>query len=667
MRSDVVEQGSVRARRAAGLTGGRTLAAVLALLIAGLATPAAAGEGRPRAKRPRVAILDFPAAGNAWACSGWSNNERRMSAVIRDLLTTEISDRGDGALRLVERERLKDVRGELAFQQGGEVDPATAQKVGKLLGAQFVLTGKITRFACKKTDVASGWGIGKLVGKATGSDFAGDVAGSVKAKSASFTGRLDARLVEVRTGEIVGTFKDEHDTGNLGVKIAGGGNDVVYDDTLASKVFEPIAARIAENVVPKVERAARDAEEDEAEEAAQPARGGRGTDGGEDGGGRNGASDGEDDGGGGDRGARGGATGGGGGGGRGRGAEDGAPSAAAVAGGLQGEVYSPRFDFVPGEKPLFFDDFSDTEPGDFPSRWALGNLKGQLEVVDYQGKRWLKAIKPASGHGRNAGALLRVDLKKKLPVKYTLEFDVPSSGFFSVVFTHQYWFTGQDFVLFGPRSIQTRRMRDTALPAPSRPIRHVAIAVSGTAVKVYFDDERVLYDPEGIPSAAGDPRSAPATIGIGFSADGHGGTGSGPPRDDLMVTNVKVAEGGKDYAKDLAMSGRIVTHGITFDSGSDVIRPESGPTLRKILKLLQDDPALRFEIQGHTDDQGGDRVNGPLSERRARAVKGWLAGQGIEDARLTTKGLGASKPLQSNETAEGRAENRRVELVKVEA
>jgi outer membrane protein OmpA-like peptidoglycan-associated protein len=115
----------------------------------------------------------------------------------------------------------------------------------------------------------------------------------------------------------------------------------------------------------------------------------------------------------------------------------------------------------------------------------------------------------------------------------------------------------------------------------------------------------------------------------------------------------------------LAGEGRIVTHGILFDTGSDVIKPESGPTLRAILALLNEDPGLKFAIEGHTDDQGGPKVNGPLSDRRAAAVKAWLVNQGIDAGRLTSKGLGQSKPIDSNDTAEGRANNRRVEFVKV--
>jgi len=132
-----------------------------------------------------------------------------------------------------------------------------------------------------------------------------------------------------------------------------------------------------------------------------------------------------------------------------------------------------------------------------------------------------------------------------------------------------------------------------------------------------------------------------------------------------MFTNFRVAEGGKEIQSALDTDGKIVTHGILFDTGSDRIRPESLPTLKGILALLEKDPALKFSIEGHTDNQGGKGVNQPLSERRAAAVKEWLAGKGIAADRLRTKGYGDSKPIDKNDSPEGRANNRRVEFLKI--
>ncbi len=223
-----------------------------------LSPGAAMAQKEAKAKKPRVAILDFPAASGAWSCSGWSNNEARMSKVLRTLFTTEIIDRSKGKLRVVERERLADIRNELHFQQSGEVEPSTAQKVGKLLGARYMITGQITRFGCTKSEASTGWGVGTLVGKATKSSFAGSVAGSVQTASVRFQGRLDARLIDVESGEILGVFKDGNETGDTSVKVAGGGSVVTYDDQLANDVFEPIVQKMAAKMVRRTVAASED-------------------------------------------------------------------------------------------------------------------------------------------------------------------------------------------------------------------------------------------------------------------------------------------------------------------------------------------------------------------------------------------------------------------------
>ena len=215
-----------------------------------------------KSKLPRIAILEFKAAPDAWHGwhhGGWGNQMGTISNQLRDLFTTEIVEKGKNKIRVVERERLAEIRGELNFQQSGEVDTATVQKIGKLLGVKYVMTGKITRFAYKEGGFGTGWGVGALVGKVTGDGMAGAVAGSVHVKKASFTGRLDIRLIEVETGEVLGAWKDEDKVDNTSVKVAGTGGDVQYDEELVNKVFEPIVARIA----PKLLRATVAAHEDD--------------------------------------------------------------------------------------------------------------------------------------------------------------------------------------------------------------------------------------------------------------------------------------------------------------------------------------------------------------------------------------------------------------------
>jgi curli biogenesis system outer membrane secretion channel CsgG len=231
---------------------------VVATALLALAVPASAQKRlskEEKAKLPRIAILDFKAAPDAWhgwRFGGWGNQMGTISNQLRDLFTTEIMEKGHGKIRVVERERLQDIRDELNFQQSGEVDTSTVQKVGKLLGVKYVMTGKVTRFAYKESGISGGWGLGALVGKVTGNSLAGAVAGDMHLKKASFTGRLDIRLIEVETGEILGAWSDDGKLSDTSVKVAGTGTEVQYDEELVNKIFEPIVQRIT----PKLIRAA---------------------------------------------------------------------------------------------------------------------------------------------------------------------------------------------------------------------------------------------------------------------------------------------------------------------------------------------------------------------------------------------------------------------------
>lgn len=109
-------------------------------------------------------------------------------------------------------------------------------------------------------------------------------------------------------------------------------------------------------------------------------------------------------------------------------------------------------------------------------------------------------------------------------------------------------------------------------------------------------------------------------------------------------------------------AGRAVLMGILFDTGLDVIRPESVPVLEALASALLADGKRRYVIEGHTDDRGGAASNQVLSEKRAASVKAWLVRAGIAEARLQAKGHGQAKPAQPNDTPAGRAANRRVEV-----
>ncbi|MBN1566888.1 MAG: OmpA family protein [Acidobacteria bacterium] len=121
----------------------------------------------------------------------------------------------------------------------------------------------------------------------------------------------------------------------------------------------------------------------------------------------------------------------------------------------------------------------------------------------------------------------------------------------------------------------------------------------------------------------------------------------------------------KTMAADISASGKVVIYGIYFDFNKADVKPESEPTLKEITRLLQQDAKLRLYVVGHTDNAGGLDYNMKLSQQRADAVVKELASKyKVEDTRLKALGVGPAAPVTSNDTEDGKAKNRRVELVK---
>ena len=119
------------------------------------------------------------------------------------------------------------------------------------------------------------------------------------------------------------------------------------------------------------------------------------------------------------------------------------------------------------------------------------------------------------------------------------------------------------------------------------------------------------------------------------------------------------------WGAQISQTGRASIYGINFDTGKATIRPESEAVLNQVLLLFQKQPDWYVVVAGHTDNVGSDAVNIPLSRQRAEAVIAWLAAKGVDRSRLMATGLGSTKPLADNGTDDGRAKNRRVDLVKL--
>lgn len=120
-----------------------------------------------------------------------------------------------------------------------------------------------------------------------------------------------------------------------------------------------------------------------------------------------------------------------------------------------------------------------------------------------------------------------------------------------------------------------------------------------------------------------------------------------------------------ELAKTLSEKGSVALHNILFDTGKATLKAESSSALAPVGELLKSDAGLKLEIQGHTDNVGAAAANLKLSQERALAVKTYLIQTfGVSASRLTTAGFGDTKPVADNKTDAGRAQNRRVELVK---
>jgi OmpA-OmpF porin, OOP family len=305
-----------------------------------------------------------------------------------------------------------------------------------------------------------------------------------------------------------------------------------------------------------------------------------------------------------------------------------------------GEGAWVNYDFVPGERVLFTEDFSRDNVGDFPRRLEFEN--GIMEVAEWQGQRWLRS----TGSGRFV-----VVLPETLPQRFTLEFEqLGSVDFRSVRFDDQrsgprVVFGSREGGVTGPVSA-TGRLEG----APREGGNTVRVMADGNHVKVYLNETRVANVPN---------------IDLGRSNRIRFDLG-GSVRTPTMFTNLRIAAGGRALYDALTTDGRVVTRGILFDTGSDRIRPESTPTLKEIGDMLSAHGELRLRVEGHTDSVGSAAANQSLSERRAQSVRRYLIERhGIDEARLEALGLGQTQPMDSNDTPEGRQNNRRVELVRL--
>jgi OmpA-OmpF porin, OOP family len=331
------------------------------------------------------------------------------------------------------------------------------------------------------------------------------------------------------------------------------------------------------------------------------------------------------------------------------------------------QTYS-KYDFIPGEKVMFSDDFMETAVGDFPANWNT-TASGEVVTTNMYPGNWFKMI--GSGCAVVDGGL-------KLPDNFTVEYDVignpfeegnPSFEFGFYMYSAQNpkdmneggavpGLNGGIKMTFGYRATYSAYStegytisgeKDDAVMEAGKKYR-LSFWVQKTRLRVYLDQVKVFDLPKVFEA------------GLKINMMRFELWESGNP----MITNFRVAAGLPDMRSKLITEGKLVSYGIYFDVNTDVVKPESYGTLKGIADVLKENPTVRVKIVGHTDSDGADAVNLDLSKRRGASVKAELIKNfGIDASRLESDGLGEAKPVAPNDTPSNKAMNRRVEFIKL--
>lgn len=341
-------------------------------------------------------------------------------------------------------------------------------------------------------------------------------------------------------------------------------------------------------------------------------------------------------------------------------------------------------DFVRGSVVMFEDNMQGEQVGEFPSKWDL--VRGNAEVATVNG---VKCIALVDGDGW-ISPLVKGGIKNYLGDVFTIEYDMlfddrPKDGAPSIELDimnenerhDNELFTIHYSMSYDRQTIDCDYVRPTEEGfthkeghSSAREVcvindarwHHFALSFNKRAIKFYVDGKRVINVPN-------------AKAGAGWFTLWSGGKDDRP----TYVKNVVVAKGAVELyernetdidakvaaiERSIAETGKFVTNNILFETGKATLKAESMDEIKRIADYMKKNPNVRFEVQGHTDNQGSDAVNDPLSQQRAEAVVKALEGLGVDGFNLRAVGKGSHEPVADNSTDAGRAKNRRVEFIK---
>jgi OOP family OmpA-OmpF porin len=295
----------------------------------------------------------------------------------------------------------------------------------------------------------------------------------------------------------------------------------------------------------------------------------------------------------------------------------------------QPELTTLKADFLPGEKTLFFDDFTDMTAGDAPAHFKVRGPAPELRAG--ANVRQLTAVQSGSLYPNVTG----------LPKNFTYEAEVQFENARNARTALILYSGGKEALIWWVNAAPTPPQTVLAVKGHTEELGRRSVNVNfaqPAKLALWVQNGRVRAFMNGDKQVDANQVDLPA------------------------IDKVEILSA---FSQTIMASGRYVSHGILFDTGSDVIKAESASVIQAIARGLDSNPNLKIRIEGHTDSVGNAAANLDLSKRRAEAVKGVLASQfKIDVSRLATAGLGSTKPIESNDSPQGRSQNRRVEFVK---
>lgn len=334
-------------------------------------------------------------------------------------------------------------------------------------------------------------------------------------------------------------------------------------------------------------------------------------------------------------------------------------------------VSNVKNDFVQGSIVVFEDAVKGERVGEFPSKWDLE--RGNAEIAVVNGEQVIEFamedswIKP----------LISKNPKNYFGDEFSVEFDLMySDGSFEIDFMHPdkrrddeiftfEWSGGSSIDLWYVKSDsesntdkQGHSIQEQKTNLNNNRWHHYAISFNKRVIKFYVDNVRYMNVPNAKDGAGWMTffyrGSKPA-----YMKNVRIGRGAG----ELYNRNATDASEGA-IAKAIAETGKFVTNNILFETGKADLKSESMVEIMKVAEYMKKNPSARFEVQGHTDNQGSDKINDPLSQKRAEAIVKALEGLGVDSFNLKAVGKGSHEPVADNKTEQGRAQNRRVEFIK---